>query len=71
MALFLVLLVGLTIAYVGLEGIAALGYPEDRVERLETLHYWAYLAIFLVFLVNLVFKVVIYSWRRRNDFQAL
>ena len=62
-----VLLGALTIAYLVLEGIKALGYPEDRVARLESLHYWAYLVVFVVFLLNLLYKVVsIYLLRRRE-----
>jgi hypothetical protein len=43
---FLVLIAGLSVAYLLLGILAALGYDSKRIETFESIHYWAYLAVF-------------------------
>jgi hypothetical protein len=65
-ALFFLWLAALTLVFVGLRGLSALGYRSERVELLETLHYYAYLPVFAMFLVDLIWKVLAgLLWRKK------
>jgi len=55
--LFIIFLAILTIVFLGLGGLAGLGYPAKWIETLETIHYWAYLVIFGEFMIDVVVRV--------------
>jgi hypothetical protein len=65
--LFFLVLGGLCLCYAALRGMEAIGYPHERVARLEQLHYWAYLGVVGLFLVDLVLKLFIFLFLRKND----
>jgi hypothetical protein len=63
--LFLIFLAVLTIVYLGLGGLAGLGYDPRRIQMFETIHYYAYLAVFAMFMVNLAIRVLLHTFRRK------
>jgi hypothetical protein len=62
--LFAILLAVLTLSFLGLGALAALGYPAQRVETFETLHYYAYLSVLTTFLIDMVSRIVIHVFRK-------
>jgi hypothetical protein len=69
--LFVFVLVALVGCFVLLELISRAGYPRDRVQVLESLHYWAYLTAFAMFLMNLLWKLLVYLFRRPADVSSV
>jgi len=65
--LFVFVLAALLTCFVLLELIARAGYPQERIQTLESLHYWAYLTAFSMFLLDLLWKLILYLFRRPAD----
>jgi|HubBroStandDraft_6_1064221.scaffolds.fasta_scaffold01095_14 hypothetical protein len=55
----------LTLVYIALGTLAALGYEPRRVETFETIHYWAYVVVLALFMLDLVFRVLLHTFRKR------
>jgi hypothetical protein len=65
-ALFIIFLSTLAIAFLGLKGLALLGYAESRIQTMEQAHFAVYFAVFSLFLIDLFIKVLMIAWGRRS-----
>jgi hypothetical protein len=61
--LFAIFAVCLTFVYIVFGILAWAGYSPERIERFVTIHYWAYVTIFGLFMFDLVFRVVLHTFR--------
>lgn len=61
---FLIFLAVLTAVYLGLAGLAVLGYDPRRIDRFETIHYYAYLVVFGAFMLDLVIRILLHTASR-------
>ena len=63
--LCLIFLAALTIVFLGLSGLALLGYDPQRIDMFETIHYYAYLGVFSLFVVDLAIRVLLHTFKRK------
>jgi hypothetical protein len=56
-AIFLMVIAALAIAYLGLRTLRVIGYDSTRLDTLETIHYYAYLVVFTMLLLDLIVKI--------------
>ena len=63
---FSVILSALLIGFMGLRALAAIGFDRDRVQTLETMHYWCYTVVFGLFCLDLLYKVTLALFFRKE-----
>jgi len=63
--IFLILITGLSFAYLLLGLLAALGYDSKRIEMFESIHYWAYLTVFSFTMMGFVIRITLHTFRRK------
>lgn len=51
--------------FILLGALAGLGYDPKRIETFETIHYWAYVVVFGLFMVDLIFRMLLHTFKKR------
>lgn len=65
--LLLMFVAVLTMVYLALGMLAGLGYDPRRIEMFETIHYYAYVAVLGLFMFDLVFRVLLNTWKNSTN----
>ena len=50
--------------FLGLKGLALLGYPEDKITTLENLHFWGLFTFLGLLLLDLLWSAVAHAFRK-------
>ena len=69
-AIFMVVLAGLAIVFVGLHTLRITGYDQRRLDIFETIHYWAYLVVLVMLLLDLIAKIGAHVFKTTKDAYA-
>jgi hypothetical protein len=64
--LLVLFVVVLTVVYLALGMLAALGYDPRRIEVFETVHYYAYLVVLGLFMLDLIIRILLHTARKRS-----
>jgi uncharacterized membrane protein YhdT len=65
MVTFLGWALGLTVVFLVLRFLTVLGYSQEHLQTFDRLHFWASTAVLATFLLDLIFKVILFSFRRK------
>jgi hypothetical protein len=56
-AIFVLVLAALAVAYLGLRSLRVIGYNQARLETFDLIHYCAYLVVLVMLLLDLIIKI--------------
>ena len=56
-AIFVLVLAGLSLVYLGLRTLRVIGYDQTRLETFDLIHYYAYLVVLVMLLLDLIVKI--------------
>lgn len=69
-AIFMVVLAGLAIAFLGLHTLRIIGYDQTRLNTFETIHYYSYLVVLVMLLLDLILKIGTHVLKTTKDAYA-